>query len=221
MAAPPQRARPHAVEELSVTLLIARCRLGDDAAWREVVRRYGRLVYSISMREGLSEDQAADVCQATFAALCASLDKLRDPERLGWWLMTVARRQVWRINAGRSVVEPHDPTDLADLHDIAELQEVLAFDDELLKVAWVHDAVAALGEPCRTLVHHLFFDGREPSYQEIAASTNLAVGSIGPMRGRCLNQLRRLLEPTQEPANEPEESGEVDGVSPQSEGAGK
>ena len=32
-----------------------------------------------------------------------------------------------------------------------------------------------------------------PAYEEIAAALDMQVGSIGPTRGRCLDQLRHLL----------------------------
>jgi DNA-directed RNA polymerase specialized sigma24 family protein len=32
-----------------------------------------------------------------------------------------------------------------------------------------------------------------PSYDEVAAALDMPVGSIGPTRGRCLEQLRHLL----------------------------
>jgi hypothetical protein len=33
-----------------------------------------------------------------------------------------------------------------------------------------------------------------PSYQQVAASLQIPIGSIGPTRARCLSRLRRLAD---------------------------
>lgn len=58
----------------------------------------------------------------------------------------------------------------------------------------VYDAVAQLAEPCRALIFGLFFDPAEPSYDQLSRSLDVAIGSIGPMRSRCLERLRDRLE---------------------------
>ena len=41
--------------------LVRACLAGDRQAWESLIRRYERLLYSIPLRCGLSEDDAADV----------------------------------------------------------------------------------------------------------------------------------------------------------------
>lgn len=176
--------------------LLRRCSAGESGAWREIIRRYERLVYSIPIREGLNPDQASDITQTTFTHLCAGIDKIREPERLAWWLMTVARRQVWRTRDAQSV-EPRNPDDFVELPGDQE------FDDRYLKSVWVNEAVVRLGEPCRTIITEMFLMPNEPTYTEIADRLAMPVGSIGPMRGRCLAQLRRSLDPMTDPAETP------------------
>ena len=167
--------------------LFERCRRGDSAAWRTLVDRYDRLVWSIPRRLGLSPTEAADVAQATFAALLTSIDQLEQPERLASWLGTVARRESYRVIAANRRAAPIDLDQ--DRPDPAD-------DFERLDVAlWIHGAVDGLGEPCRTLLEQLFFDRTGPSYQEVAERMNRSVGSIGPMRSSCLARLRHVLEP--------------------------
>ena len=79
--------------------LVAACLAGDGRAWEAVVDRYGRLVYSIPRRAGLSEADADDVFQAVFVALLRALPGLRDQARLSSWLITTARRESWRVSA--------------------------------------------------------------------------------------------------------------------------
>ncbi|MBS4753704.1 sigma-70 family RNA polymerase sigma factor [Nocardioides sp. zg-ZUI104] len=164
--------------------LLARCRRRDADAWRMLVDRYERLVYTVALRNGLAAEDAADVTQNTFVTLLDSLDRIRDEERLASWLMTVARRQSWRVRTlSRRTV---------DLDQVAEQSEDPLADWDT--VTSLHDALATLGGHCRELLQALYLDAEEPSYAEIAARMGRSVGGIGPMRGRCLAKLRGILE---------------------------
>jgi RNA polymerase sigma factor (sigma-70 family) len=58
----------------------------------------------------------------------------------------------------------------------------------------MRDAVSALPERCHQMVRMLFFEDPPRPYEEIAKELQLATGSIGFIRGRCLKKLRQLLE---------------------------
>jgi RNA polymerase sigma factor (sigma-70 family) len=57
----------------------------------------------------------------------------------------------------------------------------------------VNRAVYALSDRCRQLVWYLYFDPEEPSYEQIAERMEMALGSVGPIRKRCLEQLKKHL----------------------------
>lgn len=163
--------------------LLARCRARDADAWNLVVERYERLVYSVALRNGLSGEDAADVTQNTFLTLIDSLDRIRDEERLASWLMTVTRRQAWRVrNLSRRDV---------DLESVPEEAEDPLADWDTVIV--LHDALATLGGTCRQLLEALYLEDESPSYAEIAARFGRSIGGIGPLRGRCLEKLRAIL----------------------------
>ncbi|NYG58543.1 RNA polymerase sigma factor (sigma-70 family) [Nocardioides daedukensis] len=163
--------------------LLARCRQADSDAWDLLVSRYERLIYSVAMRNGVTPEDAADITQTTFVALIDSLDRIQDETRLASWLMTVARRQAWRLRSSsrRTIVSDSVPDRVED--PIA---------DWALQTA-VHDALGQLGGTCRDLLLALFFDPEEPSYAEIARRFGRSIGGIGPLRGRCLERLRNLM----------------------------
>ncbi len=164
--------------------LLQRCRSGDARAWEALVRRYERLVFSVALRNGVNREDAADVTQSSFIALLDAIDVLRDDERLGSWLMTVARRQSWRIRR-RSERERALPDGSATADNVIEDWD---------QVAWVHGALQELGDPCRELLVALYFDPNEPSYADVADRLGRAIGGIGPLRARCLARLRELME---------------------------
>lgn len=176
-----QTARP------DVAVLLERCADGDEVAWDEIVSRYERLVYAIPVREGLDPDAAADVTQETFAALIRSLDRITEPERLGAWLMTVSRRLTWRRRAQVRATSPLETIDI----------EIDDASDAAVESLWVYEAMHDLDDLCRGLITALFFDPAAPSYSEIAVSLGRPVGSIGPLRSRCLDRLRGRLEETE------------------------
>ena len=66
---------------------------GDEGAWRELVRQFGPMVFGVARRAGLNAADAADVQQATWLQLVRYGDQVRDPDRIGAWLATTARRQ--------------------------------------------------------------------------------------------------------------------------------
>src|SRR5918998_1098684 len=73
--------------------LVGRCRTGDERAWAELVERYSRYVYAISVRGfRLSPHDADDVFQDTFARIYDRLDALRDDEAFRPWLAQLTRR---------------------------------------------------------------------------------------------------------------------------------
>jgi RNA polymerase sigma factor (sigma-70 family) len=95
----------------SVAALVRACLDGDERAWQELVDRYGRLVYSVPRRLGLSAADADDVFQNVFVLLYQHLGSLRDQGRVSSWLITAAHRESWRVGrqTGRYVnmdVEP-------------------------------------------------------------------------------------------------------------------
>src|SRR4051812_42778273 len=78
--------------ELTDAQLVERCRAGDGDAWNELVERFSRYVYAISVRAfGLSEVDAEDVFQDVFARTFERLDSLRDDAAVRPWLAQLTR----------------------------------------------------------------------------------------------------------------------------------
>jgi RNA polymerase sigma factor (sigma-70 family) len=161
---------------------------GDQAAWDGLVDRYNGLVWSVARAHRLSTVDASDVVQTTWLRLVEHLGRLQDPERVGAWLATTARRECLRTlrHSTRQVPTDEVPEAVAETRvDSALLVE------ERDRALW--QAFGGLSERCQTLLRILVADP-PPSYDEIGAALDMPIGSIGPTRQRCLDRLRSLAE---------------------------
>lgn len=180
--------------------LLQRCQAGDASAWQLLVRRYGRLVHSVPVRYGLNRTEVEDIGQEVFWALAQQLARVEDPERLGAWLMTTARRISWRVMQQRRQEEPDAVTDVMEQEVISGNlvgRGSLPTHHELVSGWERQEALQAglgrMGSRCRELLTLIFLDSEEPSYDEISETLGMPKGSIGPTRNRCLAQLREIL----------------------------
>ena len=79
--------------DLPTAQLVAAARAGAEGAWAEIVARYERLVLGVVGSFRLQEADAADAAASTWLRAMEGLPALRDPDRLGGWLRTIARRE--------------------------------------------------------------------------------------------------------------------------------
>jgi DNA-directed RNA polymerase specialized sigma24 family protein len=84
---------------------------------------------------------------------------------------------------------PRPGEDFATIPDDGPAPGEQLLRDEQDRVLWA--ALAELGDACQRLIRLLISDP-PPSYAEAAIILGMKVGSIGPTRQRCLNQLRKL-----------------------------
>jgi len=167
-------------------------RAGEPRAFDDLVRTLTPVLWQVVRAYRLDAAAAEDVLQDTWLALTRNPDAVRDPEAVGGWLLTTARRRAWRATAApRELVAGDDVADrAAPVTRAAEAEALAHLDRDTL---W--SAVAGLPERCQHLLRIVAFDDH-PDYQGIAAHLHMPVGSIGPTRRRCLDKLRASLEGT-------------------------
>lgn len=163
---------------------------GDPVAWDEIIRRYGRLVSATVGSFRLQEADALDAIQMTWLRLVENAHQVRNPERLGGWLATTARRECLRIlhraKHGPSLVDMEAET----VSDPSASPEQRAVDADTIAV--LRKLVAELSPRRQTVIRTLFTD--DPcSYNMVARITGIPLGAIGPTRARALGQLRKML----------------------------
>jgi RNA polymerase sigma factor (sigma-70 family) len=180
------------LDSAGVTELVRRAADGDMTAWAGLVAQYERLIWSITVDFKLADSDASDVSQTTWLRLLEHIDRIEYPDRVGSWLAATARNECLRNLAARKRVVLKE--DDAELHtNVAHGPEI---DERLLaaeRAQVVRDALARLPRRWQRLLEMLMADP-PASYADISDELGLPIGSIGPTRGRCLAQLRVLLQ---------------------------
>jgi RNA polymerase sigma factor (sigma-70 family) len=180
------------VETSDIAGLVRGAAGGDRGAWERLVEQYARLIWSITADFKLAESDAADVAQTTWLRLLEHIDRIEFPDRVGSWLAATARNECLRNLAARKrVVLAHDDEVLTDVVASGPGVDERILADERDQV--VRDALSSLPRRWQRLLELLMADP-PTSYADISDELGLPMGSIGPTRGRCLAQLRVLLQ---------------------------
>ena len=171
--------------------LVQECLAGDERAWNTLIDKYKRLIYSVPVKYGFSPDDAGDIFQNVCIDLFTNLSKLRKIESLRSWLITVATHKCfhWKKQQKGDVELDAMEQEIAEELAAAAPQVLQEVQEEQA----VRDAIERLTPRCAQLVKLLFYEQPPVPYNEVAQKLGLATGSIGFIRGRCLNRLQKIL----------------------------
>jgi len=137
----------------------------------------------------LSREDAEDVSQTVWYRLKDNGRAIRDPRTLPGWLATTTRREAIRVgkrrnHAARSELDENVADATVSTSDPAQMVEVADLNRRLAA------GFTELRPLCRELLSLCW--NEELSYREIAEILDRPIGSIGPTRQRCLDDLRVL-----------------------------
>ncbi len=158
-----------------------------DQAWKLLVERHVQLVWKVVRCFGLPKEASEEAYQSAWLRAIERLDTLRDPDRFPGWLASIARHEALGVIRARNKVVLS-----------ASLPEQMATDappgdrmqrNELCTA--VREAYAQLPRQCQDLLRLLTVDP-PVAYREIEDLLDMAHGSIGPTRRRCLEKLRKI-----------------------------
>ncbi|MCA1691035.1 MAG: sigma-70 family RNA polymerase sigma factor [Actinobacteria bacterium] len=174
-----------------VGALVGSAACGDENAWRELVDRFAGMIWAVARGQGLSAADAADVSQTTWLRFAEHVDSIRDPSCIGGWLATTARNEsIALIRRGRRDIAIGAGPEVGRHGEEPDPASRL-LESERDRALW--KALDELPSRCRTLLRMLTAEPAS-TYAAISEVLDLPVGSIGPTRGRCLQQLRRSSE---------------------------
>jgi RNA polymerase sigma factor (sigma-70 family) len=177
----------------SNTKLVTACLAGDDRAWSVLVDRYKNLIYSIPLRYGTTPQDAADIFQTVCLELFNELPRLRDADALQGWLIRVTTNKCYHWKRQKGSQDEDFDEESIDTLSAADLfpPDTLA---EVEQEQMVREAIGQLPARCKQMIELLFFEHPPMPYAEVAKRLQVAKGSIGFIRGRCLKRLKKALE---------------------------
>jgi RNA polymerase sigma-70 factor (ECF subfamily) len=171
--------------------LIQRAQKGDHDAFAALVDEHQLYVYNLALRVVKDENEALDLAQETFVRAWTALPNFKGQSQLRTWLYRI----VTNLCYNRLPDLRRSLNDLGDdvMEDIPETKFNAPADEfesnETRK--HLHQAINQLDEQYRLLVTMRYQN--ELSYEEIATSLNLPLGTVKTGIFRAKAQLRNAL----------------------------
>ena len=178
--------------------LVGRCLEGNEPAYRELVTRYRRQVYTVALRMLRRPEDAEDVTQETFVRMFKALDRY-DPNRpFAAWILTIASRlsidQLRRRRRNPISLFQRDPgTDeeyVIEVEDPGPGPEVQAVHGEEQDQASA--LIESLPEHYRIVI--MLRHVQDLSYEEIAEALQLPLGTVKARIHRAREILKGRIE---------------------------
>ncbi|HTG54219.1 MAG TPA: sigma-70 family RNA polymerase sigma factor [Gemmatimonadaceae bacterium] len=181
--------------------LAALARSGREAAFRELVRRYERPVFSLIFRMVRDRETSEDLAQETFIKVLNHIDRYRPEFKFSSWLFKIAnnltidhlrKRQLKTISIDGS---PHAATAAeveASTFDVEARGESALEEMQSRELgSAIERAIAKLRPEYRAciLLRHV----EDRSYEEIAATLDLPLGTVKTYIHRARHELREAL----------------------------
>jgi RNA polymerase sigma-70 factor, ECF subfamily len=179
---------------------------GREPAFRELVRRYERPVFSLIFRMVRDRETAEDLAQDTFIKVLNNIDRYRPEFKLSSWLFKIAnnvtidhlrRRQLATVSLDGS---PHAATaaeaQATSLDVESRGQSALEAIESRELGSAIEQAIGKLRPEYRSCILLRHVEGR--SYEEIAATLDLPLGTVKTYIHRARHELREALEELRE-----------------------
>jgi RNA polymerase sigma-70 factor (ECF subfamily) len=179
---------------------------GREPAFRELVRRYERPVFSLIFRMVRDRETSEDLAQDTFIKVLNNIDRYRPEFKLSSWLFKIAnnvtidhlrRRQLATVSLDGS---PHAATaaeaQATSLDVESRGQSALEAIESRELGSAIEQAIGKLRPEYRSCILLRHVEGR--SYEEIAATLDLPLGTVKTYIHRARHELREALEDLRE-----------------------
>ena len=186
--------------------IVALAQQGRDRAFRELVRRYERPVFSLIYRMVRDREAAEDLAQDSFVKVLNHLDRYRPEFKFSSWIFKIAnnvaidflrKRQLDTVSMDGS---PHAMTAAeaeASSFDVVAQQESALDELEAREIGTaIEQAIARLRPEYRACIVLRHIEGR--SYEEIATTLDLPLGTVKTYIHRARNELRIALQDARE-----------------------
>jgi len=170
--------------------LAALARVGDRAAFEQLVRRTGRLVFARLCLETGNPHEAEDLTQETFLAAFRAISQLDDPDNFRPWILSIAHRVHLDAVKNRNRKKRGQPSAMStDLPDNAPGPVDHLEKNEQREKA-LH-ALRSLPEDYRLPLSMRYLAGSD--YETIGKQLGLTNGSLRGFLHRGLEMLREKM----------------------------
>lgn len=169
--------------------IIQRAQKGNHDAFAALVDEHQRYVYNLALRVVKDENEALDLTQEAFVRAWTALPNFKGQSQFRTWLYRIVTNLCYNRlpNLRRSL------NDLGD--DVME--EIPQFDNPAIEIEsnetrkYLHHAIDELDTNYKLLITLRY--QHELSYEEIASTLNLPLGTVKTGIFRAKEQLRKLL----------------------------
>ncbi len=179
---------------------------GREAAHRELIQRYERPVFSLVFRMVGNRELAEDLTQDTFVKVLSHLDRYRTDFKFSSWLFKIAnnvaidhlrKRQLDTISLDGAASASDADAIAATSFDVGDNAENALDELEARELgSAIERAIASLRPEYRSCILLRHVEGR--SYEEIASTLDLPLGTVKTYIHRARHELRQALEHTRE-----------------------
>ncbi|MBF5045994.1 sigma-70 family RNA polymerase sigma factor [Aggregicoccus sp. 17bor-14] len=180
------------MRELELGALITQAAEGDQAAFRELYRRFRPTVRRVAQSfTALGPAEVEDVVQDTFVRAYKELPRLRHPQAFSRWLVTIARNHALALSRGvRSRAQAAEALSQQQEEVAPALPPSLALER---RAAIVRSLIAQLPEGPEKQTAELFYVEGELSAREIAERLGLGKSAITMRLERFRARVKREL----------------------------
>jgi RNA polymerase sigma-70 factor (ECF subfamily) len=181
--------------------VVLEARDGRQAAYRELVRRYERPIFSLIYRMVRNREQAEDLSQETFVKALNAIESYRPEYKFSSWIFKIAnnvsidhlrRRELDTLSLDGS---PHALTPeaiQASALQLGDRQETALEELEAKELGGeIERAIATLRPEYRSCILLRHVEGRP--YEEIATMLDLPLGTVKTYIHRARSELRQAL----------------------------
>ena len=179
--------------------IVALARAGNEAGYRELIRRYERPVFSLLYRMLRDRELAEDLAQETFIKALNAIESYRPEFKFSSWIFKIAnnaaidhlrRRELDTLSLeGSPHAETPDAVEATALQVGAKQESPLDAVEARELGGQIEEAIAGLRPEYRSCILLRHVEGR--AYEEIAEILGLPLGTVKTYIHRARNELRQ------------------------------